>query len=108
MKTMLTVAALLAASLATMAPAQDAGGQQGLSVRYADLDLTSDAGVKALDRRIYNAASAACGTPSSADPQGRQKVETCRTEARASVEAQRGTIIASARQAAATSLASAR
>jgi UrcA family protein len=108
MKTMLTVAALFAASIATPALAQDVSSQSGFSVRYADLDLTRDADVRTLDRRIHNAATAACGTPSSADPQGREKVKACRAEAKAAAYAQRSKAIAFARQPSSTSLAAAR
>jgi UrcA family protein len=101
-------ATLLAASIATPALAQDISAPHSFSVRHADLDLASEAGVRALDRRIRNAASAACGTPSSADPKGRQKVETCREEAKAGALAQRNRVIAAARQPSSTSLAAAR
>jgi UrcA family protein len=106
MKTLL--AALIAASIATPALAQDISAPRSFSVRHADLNLASEAGVRALDRRIHNAASAACGTPSSADARGRQKVETCREEAKAGALAQRSKVIAAARQPSSTSLAAAR
>ena len=48
MKTMLTIAALLAASLATPVQAQDSAAAS-LSVRWADLNLTTDAGVDAMN-----------------------------------------------------------
>ena len=109
MKTLLVFAALLGASTTAPALAEDAGtSQQQISIRYGDLDLSSSAGVRALDRRIFNAASAYCGTASSADPRGRDKVEECRADIRASVQSQRSDLIALARQSQPTSLASAR
>ena len=108
MKTLLSFAALVAASIATPALAQDVSGQRSFSVRHADLNLASEAGVRTLDRRIHNAVSAACGTPSSADPKGRQKVEDCREQAKASAAAQRSSLIAAARQPSSTRLADAR
>lgn len=108
MKTLLSFAALVAASIATPALAQDASGQSSFSVRYADLNLASEAGIRTLDRRIHNAVSTACGTPSSADPKGRQKVEDCREQAKASAAAQRNRVIAAASQPSSTSLAAVR
>jgi UrcA family protein len=108
MKTLLVFAALLAASTTAPALAEGTGSAQQISIRYGDLDLSSSAGVRALDRRIFNAASAYCGTASSADPRGREKVEDCRADIRASVDTQRKEVIALARQSQPTSLASAR
>ena len=107
MKTMLTIATLLAASLATPALAQDSAAAS-LSVRWADLNLTTDAGVRSLDRRIANAASTACGIPSSSDPAGKRTVKECRAEARERAQSQRQVAIALARQANATTLAAVR
>ena len=108
MKTMLTIAALLAASIATPALAQDISGQRSFSVRHADLNLASEAGIRTLDRRIHNAVSAACGTPSSADPEGKRKVKDCREQAKATAAAQRSSLIAASRQPSSTRLADAR
>ena len=107
MKTMLTIAALVAASLSTPALAQDSS-PTSLCVRWADLDLTTEAGLRALDRRISNAAATACGIPSSADPVGKRAVKQCRAEARDRAYSQRQTAIALARAASATTLAAAR
>ena len=107
MKTMLTIAALLAAaeSCARTGVAREAAS---LSVRWADLNLTTDAGVRSLDRRIANAASTACGIPSSSDPAGKRTVKECRAEARERAQSQRQVAIALARQANATTLAAVR
>lgn len=109
MKPMLTiVAALLAASLATPSLAQENPLTISLNVRHADLDLTTEAGVRALDRRISNAAATACGIPSSADPDGKRFVKQCRAEARERAYSQREVAIALARRASAAHLAAVR
>ena len=58
-------------------------------VSYADLDLASPAGRAALDRRIHGAVREVCGTASSADLMGRQRVSLCRAETLAAANAQR-------------------
>jgi len=106
MKTMLTIAALFAASLATPVLAQEPS-TVSVGVGYADLDLSADAGVRALDRRIHNAAVTACGIPSSADPRGKRAVNQCREEARERAYSQREVAIALTRRANVTNLAAA-
>jgi UrcA family protein len=107
MKPMLTLAAaLLAASFAVPALAQENPSAISLNVRHADLDLTTEAGVRALDRRIANAAATACGIPSSADPDGKRAVKQCREEARERAYSQRQIAIAIARGTEAGDLAS--
>ena len=108
MKTMLTIAALVAASFSAPALAQGEPLSINAHIRTADLDLTTDAGVRALDRRIRNAAVTLCGIPSSADPNGKRTARECRADARAQAYAQRQAAIASARQPSSTSLAAAR
>lgn len=88
MKTLL-IASLLGLA-ATAAPAQT------LSVRTADLDLATPAGVRALDLRILHAASALCGTPSPSDIAARAKLDDCRAQVRASADLARTRAIADA------------
>jgi UrcA family protein len=57
-------------------------------VRYADLDLTSEAGRATLDRRINQAVRVVCGSASSAALQDRLSVERCSATARAYAKAQ--------------------
>jgi len=56
-------------------------------VRTADLDLSTQAGRKALDYRLVHAAREVCGTASEVDLAGQNKVRACRenvlTDARA-------------------------
>ena len=56
-------AATFAMVCPTVAQAQDGGGQERVSmtVRYGDLDLTTDAGQDQLKRRIANSAEQVCG-----------------------------------------------
>ena len=98
MKTILFSAALIAAFASSPALAQSPGAGQGFVVRHADLNLGSEAGIRALDRRLANAIANACGTPSSADPRSAAAVRQCRADTRAAVEAQRAEAIAAARR----------
>jgi UrcA family protein len=57
-------------------------------VRYADLDLGSQAGRATLDRRINHAIRMVCGTAASTSLQDKRNVEKCYAMARASAKAQ--------------------
>ena len=97
MKTLLTFAAAAAALIATPATAQtpiSAGGQ--LVVSYADLDLSSEAGVRTLDRRIRTAVQQACGPVSDFDPAGKNRARDCQEQTLAAARAQRDVAIAAA------------
>ncbi|MGE5601233.1 MAG: UrcA family protein, partial [Pseudomonadota bacterium] len=47
-------------------------------VKTADLNLTSERGQQALDRRLAQAAREVCGVPSDSDLVGQNKVRECR------------------------------
>ena len=47
-------------------------------VHTTDLDLTSEAGKRQLDRRLSNAARDVCGTASDFDLEGKNEVRECR------------------------------
>ena len=49
-------------------------------VQTADLDLSSKAGARILDRRLVIAAREVCGTASDADLVGKNRVAACRDE----------------------------
>ena len=49
-------------------------------VQVADLDLSSAAGQRALDRRLNQAVIEVCGTASDADIEGKNDVRRCRSE----------------------------
>ncbi len=97
MKTFLTLAAATHALVASPAAAQSpisANGQ--LVVSYADLDLSSEAGVRTLDRRIRTAVVQACGPVSDYDLAGKNQVRDCQDETLALARAQRDVAIAAA------------
>jgi UrcA family protein len=108
MKT-IAIAAVVAASLFS-APALAQNGHASAPTRIvispAGLDLATAEGRAALDLRILHAARTACGTPSSADAQGRSKTEACVADLRSAAAEQRDIMIASAERRARTSLAS--
>ena len=80
----LHIAAALAATLtaATLAAspsiAQAPASPERVVVSYADLDLSSPAGVATLNRRILSAVQAACGPESDSDPRGKNLARQCR------------------------------
>jgi UrcA family protein len=99
-----TTIAFFATPGATQTPA--AGGQ--LVVSYADLDLSSEAGVRTLDRRIRTAVQQACGPVSDFDPAGKNRVRDCQDQTLALARAQRDVAIAAATGPAQVRLASQR
>ncbi len=97
MKSLLTLAAAAFALVAVPTVAQgpaSAGAQ--LVVSYADLDLSSEAGVRALDRRIWTAVEQACGAVSDFDLAGKNQVRDCQDQTLALARAQRDHAIAAA------------
>src|SRR5688572_6651353 len=107
MKTLLPLAALAAATLGLApAAAQDPAGARTIVIRTADLDLTSRAGIAALDRRIGAAVRTACGAASDVDVEGKNDVRQCRADTLAAVAAQRDEAIALAQRASQVQLAS--
>lgn len=85
-----TFAAALAAGPALAAPVAPAAQ----IVHYSDLDLSSPAGRRELDRRIGIAIREACGTASDSDLHGRNLVQRCRVETRQAVAARRTAAVA--------------
>jgi UrcA family protein len=79
-------------SLLTLTPVT-AFAQQvptSVGVSYGDLDLSSEAGVKTLDRRLATAIRSVCGAyDGSVIPERRFAVQRCLTEKRAEVAALR-------------------
>lgn len=73
---LITTAALKAVpALAQPAPGADVNVT---IVSTADLDLSTDAGKRALDHRLVNAAREVCGTASDVDLAGQNKARACR------------------------------
>ncbi len=65
-------------------------------VETVDLDLSSKAGQRALDRRLTQAVKDVCGTASDVDIAGKNDVRRCRVETLASLSAERDQHIARA------------
>jgi UrcA family protein len=86
-KTSLTIA-FAALSLAA-APALAGPSPATRLVRYADLDLSAEAGRIRLEQRIRAAVRAVCGQPSPADLRGVYEVRACRAETLADVHGDR-------------------
>ena len=81
------VLAALALASATAAPAA-ATDEASVAVTYADLDLTSPAGAKALEQRIDTAVDAVCEKPAMRDLKAMVAWEECKAAARAGVHDQ--------------------
>lgn len=93
--TALALSAALVVAPAFAAPAADG---MSTTVRFADLDLASDAGAAALHARIANAARAVCGGDADLrDLTAFRAVQACRTVAMASAEPQMQLALANAR-----------
>lgn len=91
MKTLLTVSLAAVALAASPTSAQEV---RQLVVSYADLDLSTDRGVRILDRRLRAAAVEACGPTSDADLAGKNNARDCRLETLSTSRAQRDVAIA--------------
>ena len=66
-------------------------------VHTGDLDLSSEAGRQALDRRIARAAVEVCGAASDVDLEGKNAIRHCRDEVIAKASSQRELMLAAAR-----------
>jgi len=97
MNQILLFAAAAAASIPLFSPAgaEARAGEQTQVVRFADLDLGSEDGVRTLDRRIASAAAAVCGPTSDVDPAGKNKVRRCRETAIEEASTRRARVLAS-------------
>jgi UrcA family protein len=65
-------------------------------VQTADLDLSSQAGQRALDHRLTLAVNDVCGTASDVDIAGKNEVRRCRADTLASLSAERDQRVAAA------------
>lgn len=93
--TALALSAALVSAPAFAAPAADG---MSSTVRFADLDLASDAGAATLHARIAKAARAVCGGDvDQRDLSAMSAARTCRRVAMASAEPQEQLALASAR-----------
>jgi UrcA family protein len=96
----LTAALITAGAIkATPAFSQPPAAQADTYVSYvhtSDLDLSSESGRRALEKRLARAAREVCGTASDVDLQGKNAVRDCRDEAIARATGQRDAILAGA------------
>ncbi len=99
MKKLLILAALAAASVGQPAFAAPMPANHSVTVAHRDLDLRTEAGTKTLDRRIWRAVVAVCGSASDADIAGKNDVRHCRTDTRRLASAQANLAIADAARA---------
>ncbi|KQZ60682.1 UrcA family protein [Sphingopyxis sp. Root1497] len=96
MKKLLILAALAAASFGQPAFAQTAPAAPPRTavVQHSDLDLRSESGTKALDRRIWRAVVEVCGTASDFDLSGKNDVRECRRDTRLIASKQADLVVA--------------
>lgn len=66
-------------------------------VSFADLDLTSRAGVRKLDRRLARAVRDVCSSFGRYSAREVDEAQRCRTETRANLQARRAAVLAAAR-----------
>ena len=91
--------AIITAGLIKAAPALAETPAPNVNVSYvqtADLNLASEGGQRALDRRLAQAAREVCGTASDSDLVGQNKARECRDEAIARAASERDSLLAAA------------
>ena len=86
MKNLIPFAAL--AAMMPLVPAQAEIARNTQTVAFRDLDLASAKGRKALDLRIYRAATEVCGTASDLDLSGQNDLKKCRVQTANAAHAQ--------------------
>ncbi|QCB55384.1 UrcA family protein [Sphingopyxis sp. PAMC25046] len=96
MQKLLILAALAAVSTGQPVSAQTAPANPSVAVAHRDLDLRTEAGAKTLDRRIWRAVVAVCGTAPDYDIEGKNEVRECRRDTRRVASAQADLAIADA------------
>ena len=96
MQKLLILAALTAASISQPALARTAPANPSATVAHKDLDLRTEAGTRTLDRRIWRAVVAVCGTASDFDLEGKNEMRQCRRDTRLAASAQAELAIAGA------------
>lgn len=108
MKKLLILAALATVSVGQPAFAQTATAPRTAVVQHSDLDLRTERGAKTLERRLWRAAVAVCGTASDADLAGKNDMRDCRRDTMAIASAEADTVIAGVAQAQPIRVASAK
>jgi UrcA family protein len=95
--TIVLASALVTAAAIRAAPALAETNSSEIAVSVvntADLDLTSEAGQRQLDKRLTNAAREVCGTASDFDLEGKNEVRECRDRVLASAREKGEALIA--------------
>ena len=82
----IAAAALAAGTVAIATPAVAAQAQDGITIAYGDLDLSTDAGKARLDRRVRQAARSFCGDVPLQNIGQRTAVLACHSEVAAAAE----------------------
>ena len=95
MKKLMILAALAAVSIGQPASAQTAPNPS-IAVQHKDLDLRTEAGAKALDRRIWRAVVEVCGTAADYDIAGKNDVRQCRRDTKRVASVQADVVVANA------------
>ena len=95
----LILAALAAVAAIQPAWAQDAPASPSVAIQHRDLDLSTEAGAKTLDRRIWRAVVEVCGEAPGYDIAGKNDVRQCRRDTRAMAAAQADIVVANATRA---------
>lgn len=96
MQKLLILAATAAVSIGQPVSAEPAPAKTSVVVAHSDLDLRTEAGAKALDRRIWRAVVEVCGEAPGYDVEGKNNVRQCRRDTRAMASAQADVAIAGA------------
>lgn len=96
MQKLLILAALAAVSIGQPVSAQTAPANPSVAVVHRDLDLRTEAGTKALDRRIWRAVVEVCGTAADFDIAGKNDMRQCRRDTRRVASAQADVVVANA------------
>ncbi len=96
MQKLLILAALAAVSIGQPVSAQTASANPSVAVAHRDLDLKTEAGTRALDRRIWRAVVTVCGTAPDFDIAGKNDVRQCRRDTKAVASAQADVVVANA------------
>ena len=96
MQKLLILAAIAAVSTGQPSSAQTASANPSVAVAHRDLDLSTEAGAKRLDRRIWRAVVTVCGSAPDYDLAGKNDVRECRRDTRRVASAQADLAIAGA------------
>jgi UrcA family protein len=94
----LLILALAAVSIGQPVSAQTVPANPSVAVAHKDLDLRTEAGTKALDRRIWRAVVEVCGTAADFDIAGKNDVRQCRRDTKRVASAQADVVVANASQ----------